>query len=173
LAGLLNGNGNFLERVLGPHKLFAAPALAELAVLARRAVTRRVHRHYRGFAFAQLHEFDKPDGGTAKKALYVLRTTLTGAHALRTGEIDPDLNHHLRPHGFEDAEALIEVKRRGERTLLPPDLRERWRTRLSDAFVALDRALDASPLPKAPTEETERACEGFLVDLRLADFVAR
>jgi predicted nucleotidyltransferase len=108
MAALLEGNGNFLERILGPHVLFASPVLAELAGLARRTVTQRVHRHDRGLASGQLHEFDEPDGGTAKKALSVPRTTLTGAHALRTGEIDPNLEHHLRPHGFEDAEALRE-----------------------------------------------------------------
>jgi hypothetical protein len=42
-----------------------------------------------------------------------------------------------------------------------------------DAFVTLDRALDASTLPEAPSEETERACEAFLVDLRLVEFATR
>jgi predicted nucleotidyltransferase len=168
LQAMLRGNGNFLERVLGPHTFLEDTRLGDLATLARRSVSRRVHRHYRGFATGQLREFEKPEGGTAKKALYVLRTTLTGAHALRTGEIDPDLNHHLRAAGFDDAEALLEVKRSGERAPLPAALRERWTARLQDAFTVLDAALEASPLPEAPPEDVERDCEEWLVAVRLA-----
>lgn len=169
LAAMLKGNGNFLERVLGPHVLLAGPEFPALVELARSCVSRRVHRHYRGFATGQLHEFDKPEGGTAKKALYVLRTTLTGAHALRTGEIDPDVTHHLSAYGFEDASDLLEVKRRGERTPLPQELRTRWRTRLEAAFTILDHALAASPLPEAPPPAVEAACEAWLVETRRAD----
>ena len=168
VAALLGGNGNFLERVLGPHLLVAGPELEGLAVLARRAISQRVFRHYRGFAGGQLREFEKPEGGgTAKKALYVLRTTLTGAHALRTGEIDPDVNHHLHAHGFDDAEELLEVKRSGERAPLPAEVRERWSVRLKDAFAVLEAALHASTLPEAPSEEVTAECDRWLIDTRM------
>ena len=167
LQAILRGNGNFLERVLGPHVLLEDSRFGELNGLARRAVSRRVHRHYRGFATGQLREFEKPEGGTAKKALYVMRTTLTGAHALRSGEIDPDVNHHLAEYGFADAEELLAVKRQGERSPLPAEVRTRWQKRLLDAFTVLDDALAASPLPEAPSEAAERDFEAWLITVRL------
>ncbi len=168
LAALLRGNGNFLERVLGPHTLLDGDALPGLVDLARRAVSQRIHRHYHGFATGQLREFEKPEGGTAKKALYVLRTTLTGAHGLRTGEIDPDLTHHLAANGFDDTEELLAVKRSGERAPLPAEMRARWQVRLKDAFAVLDAALKASPLPPEPSREVERDAEEWLVATRMA-----
>jgi len=50
LSGMLAGNGNFLERVLGRLAVQASPLLDELRPLAKRALSRRVHKHYRGFA---------------------------------------------------------------------------------------------------------------------------
>jgi hypothetical protein len=54
LAGILGGNGNFLERVLGRMTARASTLLEELRPIARRSLSRRVHRHYRGFALNQL-----------------------------------------------------------------------------------------------------------------------
>src|SRR5688572_20524156 len=51
LRGILKGNGNYIERVLGELVLDADyPRLAELRPLVRGSLSRRVHRHYRGFA---------------------------------------------------------------------------------------------------------------------------
>ncbi len=146
----LKGNGNFLERVLGPWNVLETPLLHELRDLAARSVSRQIVRHYRGFAQGQLREFEKSQ--TAKKALYVLRTALTGAVALRTGRIDPDVNHHLGEFGFEDAQELLHIKQTGERAPLPAPIAERWRLRLQDALQVLEDAAAASPLPdEAPT----------------------
>ncbi len=54
LAGILGGNGNFFERMLGRMTARASPLLEELRPIAQRALSRRVHRHYRGFALNQL-----------------------------------------------------------------------------------------------------------------------
>jgi uncharacterized protein len=89
LVGILGGNGNFIERVLGRMVARSSPLLAELQPLAQRSLSRRVHRHYRGFAQNQLRFLEKEP--TAKKLLYVLRTTLTGIHLLETGDLEADL----------------------------------------------------------------------------------
>jgi predicted nucleotidyltransferase len=89
LAGMLAGNGNFIERVLGRMTPYASSLVGELRPLVQRALSRRVHRHYNGFARNQLRFLEKEP--TAKKLLYVLRTTLTGIHLLETGEVEPDL----------------------------------------------------------------------------------
>jgi predicted nucleotidyltransferase len=47
LGGILDGNGNFLERVLGRSALSVASEINELRDLVRAALSRRVHRHQR------------------------------------------------------------------------------------------------------------------------------
>ncbi|MBL8741255.1 MAG: nucleotidyltransferase domain-containing protein, partial [Myxococcales bacterium] len=113
LAGVLAGNGNYLERLLGDATIEEHRALDGLRPLVAGALSRRVHRHYRGFATSQRAELAKQP--SAKKALYVLRTALTGAHLLTTGKMVTDVRLLLDRYGFESAGTLIEAKRRGER----------------------------------------------------------
>jgi len=148
LGGVLAGNGNYLERLLGDATLEEHPLLAELRPLVRRSLSRRVHRHYRGFATSQRHELAKTP--SAKKALYVLRTTLTGAHLLATGEMVIDVRLLLDRYAFESASELIEAKRRGERQPLSEAEAARWTKELERAFEALDAAEQSSALPAEP-----------------------
>src|SRR5262249_37465146 len=46
LAGILHGNGNFLERVLGRAVMTEAPMLEGLRPLVKATLSRRVHKHY-------------------------------------------------------------------------------------------------------------------------------
>lgn len=73
---------------------------------------RRVFQHYRGFAGNQRKELEKPEGRSAKKLLYVLRTALTGAHLLRSRESITDLSLLIDEQGMGEVRALIEAKRR-------------------------------------------------------------
>src|SRR3954469_9253539 len=103
LLGVLHGNGNYIERILGaliPHE---SPELAELKPLVQRSLSKRLFRHYLGFATSQLKAFHAERSGSAKKLLYVLRTALTGAHVLRTGAIVADLRDLVDEYGFSDA----------------------------------------------------------------------
>jgi predicted nucleotidyltransferase len=164
VGGLLAGNGSFLERVLGALTVHASDELAELRALARAALTRRYHHHYRGFATGMLHELTNAEAPTAKRGLYILRTALTGTHLLRTGELVTDLNRHLDAYGFTDAAELLAIKQRGERTRLAPDEKERWLARFPRVFELLDDARARSPLPEeAPNRD---AAEAWLVALR-------
>lgn len=153
LAGILDGNGNFLERVLGRTSPLVSPLLAELAPIVQRSLSRRVHRHYRGFAQNQLRFLEKEP--TAKKLLYVLRTGLTGIHLLETGELEADLSRMMGRYGLDDAAALIERKRSGERIGLDPELVTAWRPRIDALFARLDAAKEKSVLPEAPPNEDE------------------
>jgi predicted nucleotidyltransferase len=153
LAGILGGNGNFLERVLGRITAMTSPLLEELRPLARRAVSRRVHRHYRGFAMNQLRFLEKEP--TAKKLLYVLRTTTTGIHLLSTGELEAAHTRLMDRYGLADAHDLIERKRSGERVGLDPALLDAWRPRVDALFAQLDAARETSPLPEEPANDGE------------------
>ncbi|HKE19888.1 MAG TPA: nucleotidyltransferase domain-containing protein [Kofleriaceae bacterium] len=165
LAGVLDGNGNYIERFLGELVLYSTPALEELRPMVQRALSRRVHRHYRGFATQQRLAFETAEKPTAKKLLYVLRTALTGVHLLRTGELVTDLPQLLEPYGLPSARELIEIKRAGERVPLDRALVADWRPRLDDLFDLLDRARLESILPEQAPNRAE--LDAWLVEHRL------
>lgn len=168
LASILKGNGNYLERVLGTLRLREAPELAPLAPLVRATLSKRIHHHYRGFAWSQRRALDEAEQKTAKKILYVLRTALTGTHALLTGEIVADVTQLLDEHGSGEARALIERKRAGERTALSTDEAARWNGVIERALSGLDAARERSALPDEPRGVAE--LDAWLRELRRARF---
>lgn len=153
LAGILDGNGNFLERVFGRMVVQTSPLLEELRPIVRRSLSRRVHRHYRGFGQNQLLGFQRKP--TAKKLLYVLRTTLTGIHLLEEGDLETDLVRIMDAYGVGDAASLVERKRAGEKVGLDPDVFEAWQPRIEALFRRLDNARSRSSLPEEPPNEDE------------------
>lgn len=168
ILGILQGNGNYLERVLGPLLPYRAPELEALRPLVERSLSKRLFRHYLGFATSQLKAFQAAGGGSVKKLLYVLRTALTGAHALRTGTIVTDLGELIDEHGLPEARALIAAKRAGEKSLLSPELASRWTSEVTRVFTALELAHLRSQLPAEPA--TERELEDFLLAERRKRF---
>ncbi len=164
LSGILAGNGNFIERVLGKLVVHASPALESLRPIVTRALSKRVHRHYRGFAQNQRAQLEQEP--TAKKLLYVLRTAITGTHLLRTGELETDLGALLDRYDLSDARALIERKRAGERVGLDEATIAAWRPRVEALFAGIDDALAKSDLPENPPNQDE--IREWLIALRRA-----
>jgi len=164
LRGVLKGNGNFLERILGDLALGGDTALlAEARTVVRPMLSRRAGRHYGGFATSQLRLFD--DKPTAKRALYVLRTAATGRNLLERGELVTDLNR-LRDFVPPEVDELLAIKRTGERQQLEPELARAWRTRLAAAIDAIDAAWPRSVLPPDPAPEALTALDDWLRDVR-------
>lgn len=164
LHGVLHGNGNYIERLLGRLLPQASPDLPALQPLVRACLSRRIAGHYLGFATNQLLAFGKD--ATAKKLLYVLRTALTGTHALRTGELLTDLEALCDPYGISSARDLIVTKRRGERIRLDPTEAARWQSEAERAITLLRASVPDSVLPSDPPPEAARALEAWLIDLR-------
>lgn len=164
LLGVLQGNGNYLERILGALIPHASPELDDLRLLVARTLSRRLFRHYLGFATSQLKAFHAEREGSVKKLLYVLRTALTGTHALRRGELVVDLRELIDEYGFGSALELIEAKRSGERMTLAGELGEHWTGEVTRAFAALEAAHQASPLPENP--RGARDLEAWLLEQR-------
>src|SRR5262245_33061770 len=128
LRGVLKGNGNFLERLLGDLALGGDRALLDEArAVVRPVISRRVARHYGGFATSQLRLFD--DKPTAKRALYVLRTAATGRHLLAHGELITDVAR-LGAFVPPELDELLAIKQRGERQELDAEHAKAWRVRL-------------------------------------------
>jgi uncharacterized protein len=168
LSGILLGNGNFLERVLGRTTFLASPLLDELRPLVSGTLSRRTHRHYRGFALNQLQFLEKEP--TVKRLLYVMRTALTGTHLLSTGVLEADLSRLLDEYGQTDARSLIEAKRAGERVAIDVALLDAWRPRLTLVLEGLDGALEKSLLPDEPPLAAVAGLEAWLVEVRRARF---
>src|SRR5262249_55823803 len=164
LAGILGGNGNYIERALGAIPLRVAPELEALRPLLRRSLSRRAHRHYHGFATGQLREFESAPDAPAKKILYVIRTTLTGTHLLLTGEVVTDVTQLLEQYGFATARELVEAKRAGERKSLDAAAKTDWLKTVGRAFEILDDAHTRSVLPPEPPNRDE--LEAWLIDRR-------
>lgn len=164
LRGCIKGNGNYLERILG--KLVVggrAGLLEEARAVVKPLLSRRVGKHYGGFARSQLELFDaKP---TAKRALYVLRTTATGRHLLATGELVTDLTQlpQYAPSGLDE---LIAIKQQAEQAQLMDGQRARWREQLLAAIAAVDDAWPSSVLPIDPPEVAVAAADSWLRDVR-------
>lgn len=164
LLGVLKGNGNYLERFLSGFALSTGRGFDALVPLIRGALSRRVGRHYWGFGTQQREEWKKGGQRSAKKLLYVLRTTLTGTHLLLTGEVVTDVTTLLTRYGLDDAMELVEQKRRGEKTDLPEALSQKWAGRVDALFAGLAEAEAKSVLPPEPQNEAE--LEAALVALR-------
>jgi predicted nucleotidyltransferase len=164
LRGAIKGNGNFLERLFGDLVLGGDPALlAEARAVVRPVLSRRVARHYGGFATGQLRAFD--DRPTAKRALYVLRTAATGRHLLAHGEVVTDVARLTAFVPGEIAE-LIAIKQMAERQELPPDQVAVWRARLTAAIEAVDAACPTSVLPPDPPPAATAAVDDWLRGVR-------
>lgn len=166
LRGALKGNGNFIERILGDLALGGDDKLlAEARVLVKPTLSRRVAHHYAGFARSQLKAFD--DKPTAKRALYVLRTSATGRHLLAHGELITDVARLGDVIPAEITE-LLAIKRLAEQQTLAPELVPAWRARLVDAIRGIDDSVRSSPLPIDPPDEAVAALDAWLREVRRA-----
>lgn len=150
LRGILGGNGNYLERILGTTTIASSPEHQALQPLVRAVLSQKVYRHYAGFAKNQRHAATKAEAPRAKHILYVVRTALTGIHLLKTGELVIDVRDLLDEYGMGDARELIAIKQAGERTGLGPDLATAWSARVDALLEQLDQARDSSCLPAQP-----------------------
>jgi hypothetical protein len=164
VIGCLKGNGNYLERILGERVIVAGGEMALFRPLVEKNLSQRVEKHYTGFAISQLKAFDNAERPTAKKALYVLRCSLTGAHLLATGEFEVNLTRLLNRYGFDDAQELIERKRAEERLPLDEAERAHWRARAESAIEMVAAACPDSVLPPEPQAVAE--IEEWLIGLR-------
>ncbi|CAN5722777.1 nucleotidyltransferase domain-containing protein [soil metagenome] len=164
LRGIIKGNGNFLERILGDLILGGdAKLLAEARTICRPLLSRRIVHHYRGFANSQLKLFDEKP--TAKRALYVLRTAATGRHLLAHGEVITDVSR-LTAFVPAEIEELHVIKRRAERQQLQPERVSTWRERLASALAAIDSGYATSILPPEPPADAIASADEWLREVR-------
>ena len=164
LRGAIKGNGNFLERILGDLALGGDLALlAEARAVVKPLLSRRVSKHYGGFAMSQLKAFDQKP--SAKRALYVLRTAATGRNILAHGEVVTDVAR-LAAFVPPEIDELLAIKRTGEKQELDAAHAQTWRTRLVAAIDAVDAAWPTSILPEHPPPAALDALDAWLREVR-------
>lgn len=164
LRGALKGDGNFIERLVSGHAIVSGPEHEALRPLIARSLSRRLRRHYEGFATAQMKQAEGTREPRVKNVLYVFRTALTGVHALLRAEIVTDVNILLLEHGFGDAVELVARKRAGEAVLLTHPEGERWIPRAREAIDRIGEAAERSVLPEEAPNLPE--IEAWLLELR-------
>jgi predicted nucleotidyltransferase len=159
-------NGYVLEQLYSPLVLAGGGRLEELRAIGKGCITRRLLRHYRGFAHGRRRLLDQP-GATVKHLLYAYRVYLSGIHALQTGEIQAHLPTLNRRFESVVVTELVDRKRAGgEKQLLAPGEAAEHAARLDALEAELVRAAEASQLPDLPT--TLEELDAFVVDARLS-----
>lgn len=166
---LLKGNGNMLERLLGPLPIATTPAGLRLAALAQASLSKRVLHHYRGFFGQMRREYAAEEARglrRAKRLLYAYRVALTGAHLLLERELVMDVAALAERWGFPLVPSLIARKRAAEKHELSAEDAALHVADLDRLAALLDDAARRSPLPDAPPNE--RDLDAFLIEVRSA-----
>ena len=168
LERLLRGDGTILERIMAPRQLIAGHDLSRLRGVARGAVSRRFHTHYRNFCRGVLDTWEEKRP-SLQHMLSIYRTALTGIHLLRAGKLELDLPKLAQEYGLTDLPARVRESRlEGER---PLDAEEGPWLRLLVRFSALlEDAYDQSPLPREPKHP--ELAEEYVLDIRRRFFDA-
>jgi predicted nucleotidyltransferase len=160
---LLKGNGNMLERLLSSYQLCLSADQAALVALARCAISRRFHRHYRGFFARRRRGLPPGTEASAKDLLYVYRSALTGIHLMRTGAFLLDVTALATLYGFDRVAGLVRIKREGSEhgavAPIEPSLGDFERLE-----ALLSESLRDSPLPESPPAAADLS--RYLLDLR-------
>ena len=169
-ALLLKGNGNMIERLLGPLPIVVTPFGERLRDVARATLSTRVVHHSRGFLFAMKREYDveaQRGERKAKRLLYAYRVALTGTHLLLTGDVVTDVVRLGPEYGFgEKVERLVALKRLAERQHLEPGEDERYLEDIDKLASLLDDAEARSVLPESPAALDK--LDALLVEARLS-----
>jgi uncharacterized protein len=163
---LLKKNGYVLEQLFSPLVLHTTPEHEELKAIAKICVTRHHSHHYFGFAETQWNLFDKERPRRVKPLLYVYRVLLTGAHLMRSGEVEANLVNLNEDFKLPYIPELIERKLAGpEKSALSDVDVEFHRREFERLRGLLEDAHQASSLPETPAGKA--ALNDLLIRLRL------
>lgn len=165
---IIAGNGNYIERFLGPYPLLTTEVGERMAALVVKNLSRRVVGHYRGFMRSiQKRYLAEAEQGVrkAKRLLYVYRTALSGVHLLTTGELRTDATALAAQYGFEGVAELARIKAAQEVVSLPAGADAPYLEDFERLDAALTDAEQRSVLPEDPTAAD--ALEAFVVELRI------
>jgi predicted nucleotidyltransferase len=163
---VLKKNGYVLEHISSPLVVHATPEHAELKEIASACITRNHAHHYFGFAETQWKLFRKENPPQVKPLLYVYRVLLTGAHLMRTGEVEANLLRLNESAKLTYLDDLVGRKLSGqEKSALPNADVEFHLGEYERLRGELQAAYETSRLPEAPRGSA--ALHDLLLRLRL------
>jgi predicted nucleotidyltransferase len=173
----MGNNSNILEHIFTSNMLNPETTeMMRLRQLAKESVSKIVYRPYHGMGEFNYKKFIESMNPTyrdklVKKYLYVMRSYIVGAHALRTGEIDPNIRHHLKREWEYDSKEdritiydLIDKKKKAEYQVSAID-HKRCREAIARLKANLELALIESPLADKPSNK--ESWDDFLYNIRL------
>lgn len=167
LALMLAGNGNMLERIFSPLRVYDGPELPALRDLARGSLSVACYDHYRGY-FGGMQREHLRTPPRAKSLLYTYRVALTGVHLLRTGQVEAHLPTLAPMYGFDAVLGLVARKVESrEQVVLTPAEAAPHEARWTDLQALLDDAKEQSELPPGPVNGHD--CERWLIGVRRAE----
>ena len=145
---LLKGNGNIVEMLLSPLVIFENMAV-DWKEIGRAFVTKRLANHYRGF-FRSMKKRAAHNRGR-KNVIYAFREIILGTMLMLTGEMIFDLHQLLDAYEATVGSAQIVRDALAGEEITDLDALEKEWNRMEELF---DAALERSPLPDEPSEET-------------------
>lgn len=153
-------NSNILEHIFSKNLLTSPPSeFLRLKKLTEQSISKIVFKPYHGLGEANYKKFIDSMNPTyrdklVKKYLYVMRAYLVGAHALRTGKIEPCILPHINALENEEDRKLIceliEKKEDAEYQITAID-HKRCREVVARLKGLLEIAKKESKLPDKPT----------------------
>jgi predicted nucleotidyltransferase len=163
---MIRHNGYVLEQLYSPLIVSGGSALEALREIGHGCMTRRLFRHYRGFARDRRKLLSKTGAGV-KALLYSYRAYMTGIRVLRGGGIEANVTVLNEDFKLTQIDQLVARKRAGVENETLEAAESGHHERALDGLESqLESALEASKLPKEPT--TTRALNDFIVGIRLS-----
>ena len=149
LQQLIRGDGSMLERVMGAWQLLGGETFDELRDAAQGVLCRRYYTYYRAYCRSMQRDYERQQRRTVSHLLTVYRTTLTGVHLLRTGEVELQLGALCDSYGYANLKTLIALNADSDGMTLEPSMRP-WVDRLKGLSAQLEEAFDLTVLPTDP-----------------------
>ncbi len=163
---MLQRNGYVLEQLYSPLIVQSTPEFEELKEIGKGCITRQHAHHYLGFSKTQWKLFEKETPHRVKPLLYVYRVLLTGIYLMQTGEVEANLVHLNDHFHLEYLPDLIARKIAGpEKSELDEADLEFHRQEFDRLTISLEKAMEKSRLPEAPTSKAD--LNDLLVRVRL------
>ena len=163
---LVKSNYNYLEHLYG-EPLFSTPEHLELRkIIGDGAINRTgLYRSYRGVATSNYYDYIiKGKNTSSKKYLYVLRGLISGAHALRTGRIEPDINK--LSDKYPEVGELVDLKKKGGEWTSVGRV-EKYDNVVDELFKELNDEFSTSSLPDEQDVEVKDRLNNWLRKYRL------
>ena len=161
---LLKGNGSVLEDVYSHMVVRGTPVHEELKRLGKGCITKQVANHYRGMAYNQQKRMLHNE---VKKWLHTYRCLLMGIHLMRTGMLEMDVPTLANEYKQPQIHDLVSLKMQGF-DFVPESSTANHVATLEGLRERLDQEQNASTLPEKASEETRKALEDLVIQVRIA-----